>query len=93
MQPQIQKTVFISYRRTNIALAQVVRFYLVNHGFDVFFDYSSLDSGAFQAGAAETFRTTYRPKESDRWRSLGAAGKDGVVRLPGRSVATIALTR
>jgi tetratricopeptide (TPR) repeat protein len=44
---EIQKTVFISYRRTNIALAQLVRFYLANHGFDVFFDYSSLDSGAF----------------------------------------------
>jgi len=53
----------------------------------------SLDTGEFQASSAETFRTTYRPKESDRWRGLGAAGKDGVVRLPGRSVATIALAR
>lgn len=52
----------------------------------------TVDDGLFDATTAETFRTTYRPRESDRWRSLGEAGQKGVVRMPGRSVATVVLS-
>ncbi len=52
-----------------------------------------LDPGDFQPSKAETYRTTYRPKESDRWRDLGDAGMGKVLRMPGRSVATIAFQR
>ncbi len=53
----------------------------------------SVDFDSFAPAKAETFRTTYRPRESDRWRSLGSAGHGSVLRMPGRSVATIALER
>ena len=53
----------------------------------------SVDPGAFAAASATTRRTTFRPGKSERWRDLGAAGRDGVLRMPPRSVATIALTR
>jgi len=44
----IEKTVFISYRRTNIPWALAVFMELTQHGFDVFFDYSGIASGAFE---------------------------------------------
>jgi len=53
----------------------------------------SLDLDSFTPSKAETFRTTYRPRESDRWRALGSAGSGSVLRMPGRSVATVALER
>src|SRR5512145_3014760 len=51
----------------------------------------SVDPGAFSVSKAEAFRTTYRPRESDRWRPLKAAGHEGVLRMPGRSIATLVL--
>ncbi len=42
-----EKTVFISYRRKDIAWALNVYRYLTNRGYDVFFDYTSISSGAF----------------------------------------------
>jgi tetratricopeptide (TPR) repeat protein len=44
---QVQKTVFISYRRTNIYIARAVQKDLQHRGYDVFLDYESIDSGAF----------------------------------------------
>ncbi len=44
---QIQKTVFISYRRTNIYTARAVYQYLTQHGYDAFLDYENIDSGGF----------------------------------------------
>ena len=44
---KIEKTVFISYRRTNIFTARAVYDNLTKHGFDVFFDYENIDSGDF----------------------------------------------
>lgn len=44
---QVQKTVFISYRRTNIYMARAVQSFLKLHGFDVFLDFESIDSGDF----------------------------------------------
>lgn len=44
---QAEKTVFISYRRTNIGYALAVYQNLTNKGFDCFFDYNSINSGDF----------------------------------------------
>jgi tetratricopeptide (TPR) repeat protein len=44
----VEKGVFLSYRRTNASWALVIYKDLVAHGFRVFFDYSSIASGAFE---------------------------------------------
>lgn len=44
---QTEKSIFISYRRTSIPIAQSVRLSLVAHGYDIFFDFESINSGAF----------------------------------------------
>ncbi len=44
---RIEKTVFISYRRTNGIWARAVYQDLTAHGYDAFFDYQSIDSGDF----------------------------------------------
>lgn len=45
---RIEKTVFISYRRTDVYVALAVYENLKNHGYDVFFDYRSIPSGDFE---------------------------------------------
>src|SRR3984885_5095695 len=45
---RIEKTVFISYRRVNVAWAIAIFQYLTNHGFGVFFDYYGIASGDFE---------------------------------------------
>lgn len=45
---RIEKTVFISYRRTNYYTALAVYQDLTQHGYDVFFDYESINSGDFE---------------------------------------------
>jgi tetratricopeptide (TPR) repeat protein len=45
---QIEKTVFISYRRTNLPWALNIYQYLTHRNYDVFFDYESIDSGDFE---------------------------------------------
>jgi len=44
----IEKTVFLSYRRTNFPWAQSIFQNLMHHGYDVFFDYTGLRSGGFE---------------------------------------------
>ncbi len=44
---QIEKTVFISYRRTNVYHARAVYQSLTARGYDVFMDYARSYSGAF----------------------------------------------
>jgi hypothetical protein len=44
---RIEKTVFISYRRTNCWTALAVFQNLNSNGYDVFFDYKSIPSGDF----------------------------------------------
>lgn len=44
---KIEKTVFISYRRTNIFHARAIYQDLRANGYDVFLDYENIDSGAF----------------------------------------------
>jgi tetratricopeptide (TPR) repeat protein len=46
---RIEKTVFISYRRTNFAWALAVYQNLTHHGYDVFLDYSGIASGDFES--------------------------------------------
>ena len=45
---RIEKTVFISYRRTNIPWALAIFQNLTHHGYDVFFDYNGVPSGDFE---------------------------------------------
>ncbi len=45
---KIEKTVFISYRRTNIPWALAIFQNLTQYGFDVFVDYSGIASGDFE---------------------------------------------
>jgi hypothetical protein len=46
--PKIEKTIFISYRRTDVYTALAVDQSLKNKGYDVFFDYTSISSGDFE---------------------------------------------
>ena len=45
---RIEKTVFLSYRRTNIPWALAIYQNLTQHGFDVFFDFTSIAGGDFE---------------------------------------------
>ncbi len=45
---RIEKTVFISYRRTNAPWALAIFQSLTQHGYDVFFDYNGIASGDFE---------------------------------------------
>jgi len=45
---RIEKTVFISYRRTNLPWALNIYQYLTHHNYDTFFDYESINSGDFE---------------------------------------------
>jgi hypothetical protein len=45
---QIEKTVFMSYRRSNISWALAVFQDLTRNGLDVFFDYEGIASGDFE---------------------------------------------
>ena len=45
---RIEKTVFMSYRRTNFSWAQAIFQNLTQHGYDVFFDFNGIASGDFE---------------------------------------------
>ena len=53
---RIEKTVFISYRRTNLPWALFIYQNLTMHGYDVFFDYQSIDSGNFEKVILENIK-------------------------------------
>jgi tetratricopeptide (TPR) repeat protein len=46
--PKVEKTIFVSYRRTNMPWALAIYQDLVTHGYDVFIDYLNIDSGDFE---------------------------------------------
>jgi tetratricopeptide (TPR) repeat protein len=46
---RVEKTVFISYRRTNASWALAIFQNLTNNGFDVFFDFEGIASGDFES--------------------------------------------
>jgi SOS-response transcriptional repressor LexA len=56
MTGRIEKTVFISYRRTNLPWALCIYQNLTMHGYDVFFDYLSIDSGSFEKVILENIK-------------------------------------
>lgn len=45
---RVEKTVFLSYRRTNVPWALAISQELEHHGFDVFFDFEGIASGDFE---------------------------------------------
>jgi len=53
---RIEKTVFISYRRTNLPWALAVYQHLTSQGYDVFFDYLSIPSGDFEKIIVENIK-------------------------------------
>ena len=53
----MEKTVFISYRRTNVPWALAVFQHLTHHGFDVFFDFMGIASGDFERVIIENIRS------------------------------------
>jgi tetratricopeptide (TPR) repeat protein len=53
---RVEKTVFISYRRTNIPWALAIFQFLTQNGYDVFFDYTGLASGDFETVILESIR-------------------------------------
>ncbi|HTY83433.1 MAG TPA: biotin/lipoyl-containing protein [Silvibacterium sp.] len=52
----VEKTVFLSYRRANLAWARLVLKYLTQHGYDVFLDFDRVGSGAFESVIVENIR-------------------------------------
>ncbi len=50
---RVEKSVFISYRRTNFAWALAVWQNLAQHGYDVFIDYDGIASGDFESAIFE----------------------------------------
>ncbi len=52
----IEKTVFISYRRTDISWALAIFQHLTQHGYDVFFDFQGISSGDFERVILENIR-------------------------------------
>jgi hypothetical protein len=77
--PRIEKTVFTSYRRANFPWALNIFQDLTHHGYDVFFDFESIDSGDFEKIILENIKARAhfiivltpsaleRCKESDDW--------------------------
>ncbi len=53
---KIEKTVFISYRRTNAPWALAIFQNLTNNGYDVFFDFNGIASGDFEQVILENIR-------------------------------------
>ena len=53
---RVEKTVFISYRRTNVPWALYVYQNLTFNGFDVFFDYQSINAGDFESVILDNIR-------------------------------------
>ena len=53
---RIEKTVFISYRRTNKPWALFIYQNLTNHGYDVFIDFQNINSGNFETAILDNIR-------------------------------------
>jgi tetratricopeptide (TPR) repeat protein len=52
----VQKTVFLSYRRTNVSWALAIFQNLTQHGYDVFYDFMSIGSGDFESVIVENIK-------------------------------------
>ncbi len=73
----IEKTVFLSYRRTDVPWALSISQQLIAHGYDVFFDLDSIASGDFEQVILENIRkrahflVLLTPTALDRCSELG----------------------
>ena len=54
---RVDKTVFLSYRRTNIPWALAIAQSLTSHGYDVFFDFNGIASGDFATVIIENIKS------------------------------------
>src|SRR5215472_16561188 len=74
---QVEKTVFLSYRRANIPWALTIFQNLKRHGYDVFIDYKGIASGSFERvildniGSRAHFRVLLTPSALNRCREPG----------------------
>lgn len=53
----VERTVFLSYRRSNFPWALAIFQHLTHHGYDVFFDYLGIASGDFEQVILENIRS------------------------------------
>jgi hypothetical protein len=53
---RVEKTVFLSYRRTTVAWALNIYQNLTQHGYDVFFDFQGIASGDFESVILQNVR-------------------------------------
>jgi hypothetical protein len=53
---RVEKTAFVSYRRTNMSWALAISQNLTHHGYDVFFDYNGIASGDFERVILENIK-------------------------------------
>jgi tetratricopeptide (TPR) repeat protein len=53
---RVEKTIFISYRRTHFWTALAIYQHLTQHGFDVFIDYQGIAAGDFETSILENIR-------------------------------------
>ena len=73
---RVEKTVFISYRRTSASWALNIYQHLTQHGYDVFFDFIGIASGDFERVILENIKidwqqmTTFRPNCGDKWQQM-----------------------
>jgi hypothetical protein len=70
---RIEKTVFVSYRRTDESWGLAIFQDLTQHGYDVFIDYDGIASGNFEAVILENIKsagTLSCPADSHRSRAL-----------------------
>ena len=74
---QVEKTVFLSYRRANIPWALTIFQNLKRHGYDVFIDYKGIASGSFERvildniGSRAHFLVLLTPSALNRCREPG----------------------
>ena len=54
---RVEKTVFLSYRRTNLPWALAIYQDLTQYGFDVFFDFNGIASGDFERVILENIKS------------------------------------
>ena len=54
--PVLEKTLFICYRRKDVPWALLISQNLTHRGYDVFFDFQSIGSGAFERIITENIR-------------------------------------
>jgi tetratricopeptide (TPR) repeat protein len=54
---RVEKSIFLSYRRTNFPWARIIYQNLTSHGYDVFFDFKGIDSGDFESIIIENIKS------------------------------------